>query len=206
VHQTIQRHQADSEISFMKQLQDFILTVPNVLAADLRAKILQEYADSDEWEASRVGNTPVVDKTYRDVSEICVSKQEIIQKNIVARAEIDKDLFACAGFVLVEYQKAFAEFTKVHIENDEGYKLLRYEANQFYVEHTDDIKQQPRTVSCSFALNDDYDGGEWSFFGGAYTTRLNAGDAILFPSTFLYPHSIRPVLEGTRYSVITWFR
>ena len=190
----------------MKQLQDFILTVPNVISADLRAKILQEYADSDDWREAFVGNTPVLDKTQRNVSEIGISHHEIIQKNSEARVAVDKELFACAGVVLLEYQKAFKEFTYVPLEKDEGYTLLRYKANQFYNEHTDDMRMNPRTVSCSFALNDDYEGGEWSFFGGAYTTRLNAGDAILFPSTFLYPHSIRPVLAGTRYSVITWFR
>jgi hypothetical protein len=27
----------------------------------------------------------------------------------------------------------------------------------------------------------------------------------MFPSNFMYPHAIKPVLSGTRYSIITWF-
>jgi hypothetical protein len=27
----------------------------------------------------------------------------------------------------------------------------------------------------------------------------------MFPSNFLYPHSVLPVTEGTRYSIVTWF-
>ena len=205
MRQTIQRRQANGEIDGMKQLQDFILTIPNAVSADLRTKILQEYADSDEWKEALIENG-VKDTTQRNVSEIPISQQTVIQKHNEVRAVIDKELFTCAGLVLSKYQAAFLEFTSVHIDDDEGYTLLRYEDKQFYNEHTDATKKLPRSVSCSFAINDDYEGGDWSFFGGAYVTRLNAGDAILFPSNFLYPHSIRPILSGTRYSVITWFR
>ena len=190
----------------MKNLQDFILIVPNAINADLRVKILQEYAGSNEWKDSVVGSASVVDKTIRNVSQIDISEQVVIEKNSEARTAIDKELFACAGSVLAKYGTAFLDFTKIRIKDDEGYTLLRYKEKQFYNEHTDAAKEFPRSVSCSFAINDDYEGGEWSFFGGEYVTRLNAGDAILFPSNFLYPHSIRPVVSGTRYSVITWFR
>ena len=30
------------------------------------------------------------------------------------------------------------------------------------------------------------------------------GDILIFPSNFLYPHKVKPILEGTRYSFITW--
>ena len=33
---------------------------------------------------------------------------------------------------------------------------------------------------------------------------LNAGDIIVFPSNFLYPHSILPITLGVRYSIIIW--
>ncbi len=26
-----------------------------------------------------------------------------------------------------------------------------------------------------------------------------------FPSNFMYPHGIRPVTQGVRYSIVTWF-
>jgi predicted 2-oxoglutarate/Fe(II)-dependent dioxygenase YbiX len=60
-------------------------------------------------------------------------------------------------------------------------------------------------VSCSFALNDNYEGGEFSFFDGQIKIKLPKGAALLFPSNFMYPHQILPVTNGTRYSIITWF-
>ena len=58
---------------------------------------------------------------------------------------------------------------------------------------------------CSFVLNDDFTGGEFSFFNQQVKYKIPKGGALLFPSTFLYPHAVLPVTEGTRYAVITWF-
>jgi predicted 2-oxoglutarate/Fe(II)-dependent dioxygenase YbiX len=62
----------------------------------------------------------------------------------------------------------------------------------------------PRSLSCSFALNDDFGGGDWSFFCGDYALRPPKGSAVLFPSNFLFPHEILEVTGGTRYAVVTW--
>jgi predicted 2-oxoglutarate/Fe(II)-dependent dioxygenase YbiX len=61
-------------------------------------------------------------------------------------------------------------------------------------------------VSCSFALNDNFEGGEWCFFDNTVKMRVEQGQAVMFPSDFLFPHAIAPVTKGTRYSIITWFR
>ena len=34
--------------------------------------------------------------------------------------------------------------------------------------------------------------------------KLNAGDLVIFPSNFLYPHKISPVTDGVRYSYVSW--
>ena len=184
----------------MNSLEDFIFVVRDAVSAGLRTKILQEYVKSDEWQTSIVGGNLKINKEIRDVDEIAVSEPTTIEKNSVVRKTIDDELFVCANAVLTKYTANYKDFTKIHTEKDEGYVLLRYKAAQFYAEHTDAASYLPfrRVLSCSFAINDDYEGGEWSFFGGAHTQRLNAGDAILFPSDFLFPHSIRPVTSGIR--------
>jgi hypothetical protein len=191
----------------MKQLQDFIFIVRDALPTELRTKILQEYANSDEWNPAPVGDNKDVTKEIRDVDAIAISEPTMIERNSALRKTIDAELFTCASSVLSKYAENYKDFTEVNVEKDEGYTLLRYQTTQFYAEHTDAAGYIPfqRAVSCSFAVNDDYEGGEWSFFGGTYTQRLNAGDAILFPSNFLFPHSIRPVVSGVRYSIVTWF-
>ena len=53
-------------------------------------------------------------------------------------------------------------------------------------------------------MNDAYEGGEVALFNRELVYKLDAGDVLVFPSNFMYPHEIMPVTEGTRYSIITW--
>jgi predicted 2-oxoglutarate/Fe(II)-dependent dioxygenase YbiX len=51
-------------------------------------------------------------------------------------------------------------------------------------------------------LNDDYKGGDLIIGDNNYNTKK--GDAIMFPSNFMFPHEVLEVESGTRYSTITW--
>tara|TARA_R110002094_G_C4832487_1_gene205553 strand:- start:489 stop:620 length:132 start_codon:yes stop_codon:yes gene_type:complete len=37
-----------------------------------------------------------------------------------------------------------------------------------------------------------------------YEIKIEAGDLLLFPSVFLYPHKVEPVTKGERYSFVSW--
>jgi len=52
-------------------------------------------------------------------------------------------------------------------------------------------------------LNDDFEGGDFLMFDSK-KVNLSAGDIILFPSNFLYPHAVTTITKGTRYSFVSW--
>jgi|SRR5210317_561411 hypothetical protein len=52
-------------------------------------------------------------------------------------------------------------------------------------------------------LNENYEGGEFIMFKD-HEVKFNTGDILVFPSLFLYPHGVKPVTKGTRYSYISW--
>lgn len=52
-------------------------------------------------------------------------------------------------------------------------------------------------------LNDNFDGGEFVMFEDQ-TIRLQSGDLIIFPSNFLYPHQVKEITSGIRYSFVSW--
>ena len=88
---------------------------------------------------------------------------------------------------------------------------LKYEKTGFYVPHCDHCASIPRTLSVVYLLNNDYKGGELVFVDpSAHKEVLKKIDVqpnklIIFPSNFVYPHSVLPVTEGTRYSIVSWF-
>ena len=185
----------------MNKLSDYIMVVPDVVGTKLCQQIIGEFVDENEWLASAIG-TGRVDTTIRNVQTIILSYPHVVAVNPLARKEIDDALYVCAAKAISAYNE---KFPLARVEEDSGYELLRYGVGQFYTEHVDSCKARPREVSCSFSLNDDYEGGEWKFFGGEYVVKVPKGGAILFPSNFMYPHQIAPVTSGVRYSVITWF-
>lgn len=183
----------------MSNIKDYIVTFDGVITDALCDAVLQEYRECADWIPAITDGG--LDKA-RQCDTIGISFNSIIQKNPKIRAKLDKYVFASAGFAIRKYKDIFSN---CDVEQDSGYDLLRYEVGQFYTTHTDSFKDRPRAVSCSFALNDDYEGGEFAFFDRELVYKLKKGSCIMFPSNFMYPHEIMPVTSGTRYSIVTWF-
>lgn len=184
-----------------QNLKDYIIILEDVLSHSVCDKILGEYAETDEWVQTVVGGGEAR-LDIRSAQTIQMSADFVLAKNLELRKELDSDVFVGAAKAIQAYNE---KFEHCRIEEDSGYELLRYETGQFYTQHTDSFKARPRAVSCSLALNDDYEGGEFGFFDRELIIKAPKGGAVLFPSNFMYPHEILPVTSGTRYSIITWF-
>lgn len=184
----------------MNNLQDYIVVMNNILPPPITEEVLAEYKNSSDWVVATVGSGER--KDIRNCETIGISFQNVIQKNQIIRQKIDKAIYGVAAQAMKEYLR---RFTHLVIEKDTGYELLRYKRGEFYTQHTDNHAATPRAVSCSFALNDDYEGGEFAFFDRELVYKLKKGSCIMFPSNFMYPHEIMPVTSGTRYSIVTWF-
>ena len=89
-------------------------------------------------------------------------------------------------------------------------QILKYNVGGHYKFHVDNALSVPRTYSCIFFLNDDYEGGELVFkFPGKdneHKIKTQKNSVVVWPSNFLYPHSVKPVTKGERYSVVSWAR
>jgi hypothetical protein len=181
-------------------LRSYILVLEGIVPYELCNEVLAEYGNDKNWVNTVTGNG-----LYREIRRcdaINMSDPFIIQQNHEKRKIIDEKLFSCAGNAIKKYKE---KFKHTRIEGDSGYTLLRYQEGEFYSQHTDHFLHAPRSVSCSFALNDDYEGGEFAFFDRSIVIKAPKGSALMFPSNFMYPHEIMPIARNVRYSIITWF-
>jgi predicted 2-oxoglutarate/Fe(II)-dependent dioxygenase YbiX len=181
------------------KLEEFIKVFDNIISENDCNLILNEYKNSNEWRDTEVASG--VDKSIRNCMKIPISESDIIQNNLQKRKDIDKLIFNSVNNIITSYRELFSTF---NVEIDTGYELLKYQEGEFYLQHTDSFKEQQRSLSCSIQLNDDYDGGEFAFFDREILIRTKPGSVIVFPSNFMFPHEIMPVIKGTRYSIITW--
>jgi predicted 2-oxoglutarate/Fe(II)-dependent dioxygenase YbiX len=190
----------------MKTLADYIITIEDVLPDSVADQILAEYKESDDWIKGTTYNL----SGSRECKTIGISFEQIIKKNLNVRSNIDEMFFNVASSVLKKYNENIPPVlsNSYFAQKDTGYELLKYEVGDFYKQHTDsaNVGNAPhRILSCSFALNDDYEGGEFAFFDRELVYNLKKGSCIMFPSNFMYPHEVMTVTSGTRYSIVTWF-
>ena len=95
-------------------------------------------------------------------------------------------------------QKLFFPTFKNHFAYSHKQRLLKYEKGAYMHMHTDlSIFTQG---SITFNLNDNYDGGDFSFFNGHYKVKLGCGDALIFPAGLHWIHGVDKIISGCRYS------
>lgn len=181
-------------------LRDYIVVFENIVPDELCDEVLGEYGDDKNWTNTATGGG--LNRQIRRCDAINMSDAFIVGQNQEKRKSIDDKLFVCAGNAIKKYND---KFNNAHIQGDSGYTLLRYQEGEFYSEHTDHFLQAPRIVSCSFTLNDNFEGGEFGFFNCELVYKPPKGSALMFPSNFMYPHEVMPVTRYVRYSIITWF-
>ena len=166
-------------------------------------------------------------KVYCDIIPLKICEKIIKEKNLVFNyatlqgdkiskhrnclvkplsKKFDNVFFNGVGKVLKKYKKECQHFNTGLTCEDTGYEHLLYKGSDKgeYKEHTDHFDFHPRVLSISFLLNDDYEGGNFSFFNKEYILEKKVGSAIVFPSNFCFPHAILPVTQGNRHAVITW--
>ena len=77
-------------------------------------------------------------------------------------------------------------------------RLMKYETGAKIHPHSD---HDPYIYgSCTFNLNEEYEGGEFVFFRGNKKMQLKRGDALIFPADHFWVHEVKPIKKGVRYS------
>ena len=89
-------------------------------------------------------------------------------------------------------------------------KVNRYTKKTRMFEHCDHIhtlfegdRKGVPTLSIIGMLNDDCEGGDLVFFQNKKNV-LSAGEVVIFPSNFLYPHKVTPIKKGCRVTFVSW--
>ena len=88
------------------------------------------------------------------------------------------------------------------------FRLNKYEKGGYMSLHSDNIHHSHgqqygfRQATVLLFLNDNFKGGE--FVVSELQLNIKKGDAIIFPSNFMFPHEVKKVTQGTRWSIVSW--
>jgi hypothetical protein len=84
--------------------------------------------------------------------------------------------------------------------------VAKWEPGQKLELHVDDLGRTSYNHMASLIyLNDDYEGGEIEFPTHNLSLKLSAGSLIMFPGNANYPHEVKSIISGYRYTMPIWF-
>ena len=183
------------------EIKNFIQVYDEVLPLKILSSLLR-YINTVEFYKAAIGEGEInfnVRRTYnKGLSNLNNSMTEVHWHNLLL-------YFFRNG--LLRYGKD-TKTIDFNWEKITDISVLKYEQSGFYTWHTDHFAAIPRTMSCILLLNNDYEGGNLCFRNpdgsGEMEIEVKPNRMIIWPSNFLYPHTVKPVTKGTRYSVVAW--
>ena len=186
------------------EIKNFIKIYDDVLPLNVIGNLIR-FANVLKFQETKIGGnkTTIVDFNVRRTFTLPLSNLNNSLSNI--------HWFNLLHFFFDQKLKQYALDTNIldySYDKIFDIEILKYENTGFYTWHVDHFAKVPRTMSCILLLNNDYDGGNLCFRNpdgsGEWEVEIRPGRMIIWPSNFLYPHTVKPVTKGKWYSVVAW--
>ena len=154
------------------------------------------------------GSSNTVEYKIRDTSSIWIPYKAGIEDVILQNAS--KTFFVTLNNLFFEHfdpiEKDYMTTYKIGSDSHDTYGILKYGPGQQFTNHIDDSPKYHRRISTVYYLNENYTGGEINFPRFNINFKPKANQMLIFPSTYVYNHSVSPVIEGERYAVVSWLK
>lgn len=193
---------------FNHRLSDYIVVIRGIISKEMCQQVIDLYKDHPDWGWGTLAGKGE-NLNFRKVRQIFISSPHIsgAEKKF---ADMDHEIFGIMSKAKDTYIKTLSETRNIkhlpRINSDEGYQLLHYSEGYFFKEHCDDYGGLSRVITCTLNISDDHDGGVFRFLRGEFDVQLKAGDAVVFPANFLFPHEVTEITRGERHAIVTWFQ
>lgn len=191
---------SSEEISFKGGLDEYVLQLHNIIPSEICEQAIKE-AKTINWTKN----------TFYDYE----LEKEII-KSGENELEVSHDYFPSSKLIVEKVHDGVTEYLKYlkypwfSIKYITGIRFNKYFKNNEMALHCDHIQSMfdgkikgIPILSIVGVLNEDFEGGEFIMFRN-YKIKFKQGDIIIFPSNFMFPHKVKPVTKGIRYSFVNW--
>ena len=185
-----------------QNLQDYVKRYDNFIDEETIAGVLAEIKDV-AWQEHQFYRSDTGEMFSHD-HELAVSYSEgpYAQK-------LNKRLwFAIEQYILKDFKDfdswfaSWSGYSYVRFNKYDPTTQMKLHCDHIHTLFDGERKGIP-TLTILGALNDDYEGGEFMMFGDQKVD-MPAGSVLIFPSNFMYPHEVKPVKSGVRYSYVSW--
>jgi len=178
--------------------------------------LYKDFIDSQKT-LKPMGTSGGIDKNTRNVEGVSFSFSHMLQLNSWSKqTKIDTvpnvlmfhSVVKQLEIPLLNYNTMFKNIYNINLLQVD---FLKYDVDGKYEVHSDEgADSKERLLTAIINLNQDYEGGDFEFYDPKNNRdvirkeKLNKGSIMIFPSNFIYPHSVRPITKGKRYSLVCW--
>lgn len=170
-----------------------------------------ELLETVAWEPTTIffGESCAVDKNIRSNYRFCSPEGD--ELTAIMHDGMNAALLNYRD-VLSDVHEQFAKYPVPGSDNTQCWRetiqVLKYEKAEYYTWHTDQafeksVSESGRDISVVLYLQNATVGGRTQFHHRFY--RPKAGQALIFPSNWCFPHQGEAVEEGTKIAAVTWY-
>jgi len=187
--------------SMVEPLKRYVFVAKKIIPKQLCQFILQSEKELDKsWNTHHWSH-------YTDEGKLDSHVLDTKEDSFKVKHTENKDLHECVKKSVELYEQIY-QFPGM-IKFITPIRINRYLTGTEMKMHYDHIyslfdgeKKGIPILSIVGLLNDDFDGGEFHFYDS--DVPLEAGDILIFPSSFMYPHGVKNVTKGERWSFVSW--
>ena len=154
-----------------------------------------------KWAGAMVTEADEVVSSARNCLDFKIRRGSLGQRSEsnAALYDIHEDAFQKIRACTNDYSASWG----VGIQYFEAFNFVKYDGPGTHFKiHADHGPAYVTTVSVVAYINDDYEGGEIYFPRFNLTIKPEAGDVIVFPSTYVYEHASQDMISGTKYAIV----
>jgi len=185
-----------------KNLGDYVKLYENFFDLDFCKETVKEL-DKAHWSTHAFYQSKSNDYVSYD-NELSISYEPIPQYKIIN----DKVWFGIEQYILKDHEfvnewwGGWNGYTDIRFNRYDPFTQMKIHCDHIHSMFDGERKGVP-VLSVLGSLNDDYEGGEFVLWEDT-VIKIPAGSLLIFPSNFLYPHEVKPVKSGVRYSYVSW--
>lgn len=195
-----------------KTIAGVIEIFENIFTKDVSKKIIDNIEEANKnplcpikYQNAQIGNGADGGNIRSNLT------MSIYQHNTINDLECNCEINSIFSFIkekLSLFVRYYSYKYDVEIAFDEGLQVLKYAPGKEYKAHIDygPGEADHRVLSGLIYINPgDYLGGGTHFVNFDYTIQPDKPTLALFPSNYAYKHAARPVFDGYKYAIVTWF-
>ena len=189
------------ENSYMnKDLNTYVKVYKNFLGKELCENAVKEL-EMVEWQMHKFYDQ-IRKNTLSTEKELSVFFDNIKNKPVL----MEKTWSAIEKYIIKDFNfpwyNSWSGFTNIRFNRYSEQTNMKLHCDHIHDMFDGNIKGVP-ILSIVGILNDNYLGGDFIMWEDT-KIELQAGDILLFPSNFLFPHKVLDVTKGKRYSFVSW--